>query len=185
MTWIIPLEATISHSTIALPSTYLVSVYQEREQWDLSSGPPAFGAYFPSYCVRYWHTERNHWWARTSAPLGICLGWSQACHGSPACGIAFILILYTARRLFFLSFFLLPQLESYQQTLWMPVSFFNDKLLLLSLLPLLCSLLQPCLSERIDPGQCLQAVWAASFELRMLESGCLQMCTSTVCQLLS
>lgn len=146
--------------------------------------PSCLWSLFPQLLCQI-HTERNHWWARTSAPLGICLGWSQACHGSPACGIAFILILYTARRLFFLSFFLLPQLESYQQTLRMPVSFFNDKLLLLSLLPLLCSLLQRCLSERIDPGQCLQAVWAASFELCMLECGCLQMCTSTVCQLLS
>lgn len=43
MTWIMPLEAIISHSTIALLSTYLISFCQEKEQSELSFDPSRLG----------------------------------------------------------------------------------------------------------------------------------------------
>lgn len=61
MTWIIPLEATISHSTIALLSTYLISLCQQKEQWELSFDPLPFGNkhwdYFPTSVT---DSEKNH-----------------------------------------------------------------------------------------------------------------------------
>lgn len=42
MMWIIPLEAIISHSTIALLSTYRILLCQEKKEWELSFDPSPF-----------------------------------------------------------------------------------------------------------------------------------------------
>lgn len=94
--WIIPLEAIISHSTIALLSTYRISLCQEKKQWELSFDPSRFGTETDNKMISPPHllTPREkkrmakHMESYAAASRDISLGWPLAGHGSHVHGEA-------------------------------------------------------------------------------------------------
>lgn len=85
--WIIPLEAIISHSTIALLSTYRISLCQEKKEWELSFDPSPFGTQIdiemasPPQLLKpreKKHVEKNHGKLHCCLPghqPGMAPGW--------------------------------------------------------------------------------------------------------------